>query len=71
MNDGTKAYDVGKDGHGQEIGSCSVRSSPWVEGAGELTKVLQLDFRRTDVTAKARITYFKGKFLEVSSSKKA
>lgn len=29
---------------------------------------LQLDFRKTDVTAKARITYFKGKFLEVRRS---
>lgn len=48
MNDGTKAYDVGKDGHGQDIGGCS------------------LDFRRTDVTAKARLTYFKGKFLELA-----
>lgn len=25
MNDGTKSYDVGKDGQGQEIGACSVR----------------------------------------------
>jgi hypothetical protein len=29
--------------------------------------VLQIDFRRTDVTAKARITYFKGRFLEVKN----
>ncbi|ORY85353.1 legume-like lectin family-domain-containing protein [Leucosporidium creatinivorum] len=48
MNDGKKSYDVGKDGQGQEIGSCS------------------LDFRRTDVTAKARLTYFKGKFTELA-----
>ncbi|KAM0750162.1 hypothetical protein T439DRAFT_302090 [Meredithblackwellia eburnea MCA 4105] len=48
VNDGKKSYDVGKDGQGQEGGSCS------------------LDFRRTDVTAKARITYFKGQFTEVA-----
>lgn len=35
--------------------------------ATELTfSLFQLDFRRTDVTAKARLTYFKGKFTEVS-----
>ncbi|GAA5955006.1 hypothetical protein JCM21900_002758 [Sporobolomyces salmonicolor] len=48
LNDGKKSYDIGKDGQGQEIGSCS------------------LDFRRTDVTAKARLTYFKGKFTELA-----
>lgn len=48
VNDGKKAYEVGKDGQGQDSGSCSI------------------DFRRTDVTAKARITYFKGKFTEVA-----
>ncbi|SCV68665.1 BQ2448_786 [Microbotryum intermedium] len=48
-NDGTKSYEVGTDGQGQEIGGCS------------------LDFRRTDVTAKARFTYFRGKFTEVGS----
>lgn len=26
---------------------------------------MKLDFRKTDVTAKLRVTYFKGKFLEV------
>ncbi|KAK4054767.1 hypothetical protein OIV83_000691 [Microbotryomycetes sp. JL201] len=48
MNDGKKAYDVGKDGHGQELGACSI------------------DFRRTEVAAKARLTYFKGKFTELA-----
>ncbi|KAK4696397.1 hypothetical protein P7C70_g8387, partial [Phenoliferia sp. Uapishka_3] len=48
VNDGKKSYEIGKDGQGQEAGSCS------------------LDFRRTDVTAKARITYFKGQFTEVA-----
>ncbi|KDE06035.1 hypothetical protein MVLG_03589 [Microbotryum lychnidis-dioicae p1A1 Lamole] len=47
-NDGTKAYEVGKDGQSQEIGGCS------------------LDFRRTDVTAKGRFTYFRGKFTELA-----
>lgn len=32
MNDGKKSYDVGKDGQGQEIGSCSVRR--WLQGVG-------------------------------------
>ena len=29
---------------------------------------LQINFRRTDVTAKARLTYFAGKFLEVGTT---
>lgn len=49
LNDGTKAYDVGKDGAGQEAGRCS------------------LDFRRTEVTAKGKLTYFKNHFLEVGT----
>lgn len=48
LNDGTVSYNVGKDGSGQELASCSI------------------DFRKTDVTARARITYFKGKFLELA-----
>jgi hypothetical protein len=83
MNDGTKSYDVGKDGADQEIGACSVRffpSSPSLFGqtVGPLVKVahdtltakthLQINFRRTDVTAKARLTYFAGKFLEVGTT---
>ena len=32
---------------------------------------LQINFRRTDVTAKARLTYFAGKFLEVSKTRAA
>ncbi|SCZ90739.1 BZ3500_MvSof-1268-A1-R1_Chr1-3g02202 [Microbotryum saponariae] len=54
-NDGTKAYEVGKDGQSQEIGGCSVSG-----------KRQGLDFRRTDVTAKARFTYFRGKFTELA-----
>jgi len=48
MNDGTKSYNIAKDGQSQELASCSI------------------DFRRTDVTAKARLTYFKGKFTELA-----
>lgn len=47
LNDGTKNYDNGKDGAGQETARCSI------------------DYRKTDVTAKAKLTYFKNNFLEV------
>lgn len=33
MNDGKKSYDVGKDGQGQEIGSCSVRRRVLKDGS--------------------------------------
>lgn len=73
------SYDVGKDGQGQEVGSCSVRLATTTRGGRDAERsnaspfvfltandsYLQLDFRRTDVTAKARLTYFKGKFTEV------
>lgn len=79
VNDGKKSYDSGKDGQGQEAGSCSVRPpsaalAPRAGGkrqrkANATPRRLwdeQIDFRRTDVTAKARITYFKGQFTEVA-----
>lgn len=70
MNDGKKSYEVGKDGQGQESGSCSVRRARFQPRRGRIADATcgcaQLDFRRTDVTAKARITYFKGHFTEVA-----
>ena len=70
VNDGKKSYEVGKDGQGQESGSCSVRRARFQPRRGRIADATcgcaQLDFRRTDVTAKARITYFKGHFTEVA-----
>lgn len=34
MNDGTVSYDTGKDGQGQEVGSCSV-CLPYLYGGSE------------------------------------
>ncbi|KAH8918356.1 concanavalin A-like lectin/glucanase [Atractiella rhizophila] len=48
-NDGTKNYNVGRDGFNQE----------------EKAAICQSEFRRTEITAKARITYVKNKFLQV------
>ncbi|GAA5947560.1 hypothetical protein JCM10213_005159 [Rhodosporidiobolus nylandii] len=36
------------------------------DGQGQEIGACSLDFRRTDVTAKARLTYFKGRFLELA-----
>ncbi|BGP36879.1 hypothetical protein JCM10449v2_000781 [Rhodotorula kratochvilovae] len=36
------------------------------DGQGQELGACSIDFRRTDVTAKARLTYFKGKFLELA-----
>ncbi|GAA6036842.1 hypothetical protein JCM8097_006308 [Rhodosporidiobolus ruineniae] len=36
------------------------------DGQGQEIGACSIDFRRTDVTAKARLTYFKGKFLELA-----
>lgn len=36
------------------------------DGQGQEIGSCSVDFRRTDVTAKARLTYFKGKFLELA-----
>jgi len=85
MNDGKKQYNADKDGQGQELGSCSVSrpptpprravrsrsppADPAFPSPGACSS--QVDFRRTDVTAKARLTYFKGKFTEVSSPARA
>ncbi|GAA5831841.1 hypothetical protein JCM11251_003905 [Rhodosporidiobolus azoricus] len=36
------------------------------DGQGQELGACSIDFRRTDVTAKARLTYFKGKFIELA-----
>jgi len=47
MNDGSKSYDLGKDGAGQEDGRCSI------------------DYRRTEISTKAKLIYFKNNFLQL------
>lgn len=75
-NDGTKAYDHGRDGAGQEAGRCSVRThtrpyqhsrDPCLTDLRQPLSLMQIDFRRTEISAKGKLTYFKNQFLEVSS----
>ena len=60
LNDGSKTYDVGKDGAGQEAAQCSVRRSIRIP---MLTR--QIDYRKAEVATKLKLTYFKNHFLDV------
>ena len=68
--DGKTQYDWGNDGDSQALGGCSVRF--YVNSWCFVTdSVLQVNFRRTNVATKLKLTYLKGSFLDVKVQYKA